>query len=263
MLRGALSEATRLELWQVFSGEDIKAALIAPGRPLVVVNIEKSERYLQWLFVDDDGAYAVETYKLDHPPAGFVNPAFRLNLSELRKITSKARMPTNARGQVPHLVGLLRHVWWVKLRSWRNFTCAPLPSSTVGDRVAAVELARECDGPGSVIRSARSSMCRPGTTTSRRSAGPLPSVCHRIMPRGWHRAAAALGAANWHVIVFGRICQAAVEWGGEGFIIITMLPLGGLAASLADLPPVRKFSSVRHNPVPLKRNFATAPGMRL
>jgi hypothetical protein len=84
------------ELWQVFSGEDIKAALIAPGRPLVVVNIEKSERYLQWLFVDDDGAYAVETYKLD-PPAGFVNPRSGLNLSELRKITRKARMPTNAR----------------------------------------------------------------------------------------------------------------------------------------------------------------------
>ena len=96
--RNALRRAFRSKspLWGVYSDENIKAAMLAPGRPLIVVRIEESERYLQWLFVDDDGAYAVETYRLDSR-AGFVDPRSGLNLIELRAITQKARLPTDAR----------------------------------------------------------------------------------------------------------------------------------------------------------------------
>jgi len=76
-------------------------------------------------------------------------------------------------------------------------------------------------------------------------------------------AGAALGAANRYVNhrrenLANHLSSGAVEG------LTTMLPLGGLGRLTRGLAPVRRFSVIgRHNALPLKRKFATTPGMAL
>jgi len=96
--RSALRSAFRNNkvLWEAYSDEEMRRILSARGRPLIAVHERNSKRYLQWLFIDDDGAYAVETCELD-PRAEFVSPRSGLTLTELRDLTSDARVPTRSR----------------------------------------------------------------------------------------------------------------------------------------------------------------------
>lgn len=76
-------------------------------------------------------------------------------------------------------------------------------------------------------------------------------------------AGAALDAANWYVNhrranLVNHLSNGAIE----GFT--AMLPLGGLGRITRGLASVRRFSVIgRHNALPLKRKYATTPGMAL
>jgi len=96
--RSALRSAFRNNrvLWEAHSDEEMQRILGARGAPLIAVHKRNSQRYLQWLFIDDDGAYAVETCKLD-PRVEFVSPRSGLTLTELRDLTREARVPARPR----------------------------------------------------------------------------------------------------------------------------------------------------------------------